>query len=90
MIADKTRFHDEITLKDIGVNKLQSHRWQSIAARPKKDFEGYIREHKEGQKEITTAGALKICRETDRNQKLRAAELANHRRVAIAPVHAIR
>ena len=41
---------------------MQSHPWQSIAALPKKDFEGYIREHKQGQKEITTAGALKLCK----------------------------
>ena len=48
VIAEKTRFHDETTVKDIGVNKPQPHRWQSIAALPKKNFEGYIREHKEG------------------------------------------
>ena len=34
-------------LKEIGVAKKQSERWQSIAALPKKDFEGYIRKHKE-------------------------------------------
>ncbi len=56
----KTRFHDETTLKDVGVNMLQSHRWQSIAALHKKDFEGYVREHRQGQKESTTAGVLKL------------------------------
>ena len=56
----KTLIHDETTLKDVGVNKLQSHRWQSIAALPKKDFEGYVREHRQGQKESTTAGVLKL------------------------------
>ena len=49
----KTRFHDETTLKDVGVNKLQSHRWQSIAALPKKDFEGYILDNKQGNYEET-------------------------------------
>ena len=44
----KTRFHDETTLKDVAVNKLQSHRWQSITALPKMDFEGYIRVHRQG------------------------------------------
>ena len=47
----KNRSHDVtgFRLKEIGVTKSQSSRWQSI---PRKDFEGYIREHKQGQKEI--------------------------------------
>ena len=49
-------------LSSLGITKMQSSRWQSIAALPKKDFEGYIREHKQGQKEITTAGALKLAK----------------------------
>ncbi len=51
-----------IKLSEIGVTKKQSSRWQSIAALPKKDFEGYIRDNRQGQKEITTAGALKLCK----------------------------
>ena len=43
----KNRLHRETNLpailKEIGVTKVQSHRWQSIAALPEKDFEGYIR-----------------------------------------------
>ncbi len=64
----KTRFHDETTLKDVGVNKLQSHRWHSIAALPKKDFEGYICEHRQGQKEITTAWALKLFKAREKSR----------------------
>jgi len=32
-----------VQLKEIGVTKMQSSRWQSIATLPKEDFEGYIR-----------------------------------------------
>ena len=37
-----------VKLKKLGISRVQSHRWQSIAALPKKGFEGYIRENKEG------------------------------------------
>ncbi len=36
----KTRSHDVTALSEVGVTKMQSSRWQSIAALPKKDFEG--------------------------------------------------
>ena len=35
---------------------------KTLIALPLKDFESYIREHKQGQKEITTAGALKLAK----------------------------
>ncbi len=57
-----------VKLKDLGISRVQSHRWPSIAALPKKDFEGYIQEHKQGQKEITTAGALKLCKAREKSR----------------------
>ncbi len=56
----KTVSHDATSLTKLGVSRTQSSRWQSIATLPKQDFEGYIREHRQGQKEITTAGAFKL------------------------------
>ena len=38
----KTRSHDVTALSEVGVTKMQSSRWQSIAALPRKDFEGYM------------------------------------------------
>ncbi len=33
-----------VKLKELGISRVQSHRWQSIATLPKKDFEGYVRD----------------------------------------------
>ena len=44
----KTRSRDVTALSELGIQKKQSERWQQIAALPKKDFEGYIREHNQG------------------------------------------
>ncbi len=40
--GDRKSKSRDVTLKlsNLGVTKMQSHRWQSIAALPKKDFEG--------------------------------------------------
>ncbi len=35
---------------------------KTLIALPEKDFEGYIRDNRQGQKEITTAGALKLAK----------------------------
>lgn len=53
-------------LKELNVSRMQSHRWQTIAALPEKEFEGYVQGHKESRKEITTAGALKLAKPTAR------------------------
>ena len=42
-------------LPDLGITKIESHRWQSVAHLPGKAFEAYIQENKEGSNEITTA-----------------------------------
>ena len=37
----ESKSHD-VTLNDIGITKMQSSRWQSIASVPEAEFEGYI------------------------------------------------
>jgi hypothetical protein len=39
----KSKSHD-VTLKDAGVSKMQSHRWQRIASVPTPTFEAHIGE----------------------------------------------
>lgn len=41
------------TLKDIGINKTQSHRWQTIAAMPERAFEEKIKDAKSREAELT-------------------------------------
>ena len=45
-------------LKEMGIAKKQSSRWQTIAALPEEEFEGHVQEYKGKNKEITTAAAL--------------------------------
>lgn len=48
------------TLKDMGVSKNQSSRWQQEAAVPEETFQQYIDESNENETEITQAGLLKL------------------------------
>jgi protein gp37 len=43
------------TLKPLGIDKMQSHRWQTIAVLPASDFEAQIAETKAHGKELTSA-----------------------------------
>ena len=65
----KSKSHDAtLKLPDLGVSRTQSSRWQTLAKLPEKEFEGYVQGHKEKKREITTAGALKLCKESDRKK----------------------
>jgi hypothetical protein len=43
-------------LKDLGVSKASSSRWQSVASLPEDQFESYIAQAKEGEAELTLKG----------------------------------
>ncbi len=61
----KDRSHDVTDppkLKDIGITKKQSSRWQATAQIPDEDFENHITETKQGGKELTSAGVLKMAK----------------------------
>jgi hypothetical protein len=46
---------DRKTMKDLGISKNQSHRWQTIAKLTEEAFEGHIAKMKESNKELTSA-----------------------------------
>lgn len=69
---DGTNF--EKVISDIGVKKSQAYRWQSLADLPQDDFEEYIEEVVQSEKELTTAGALRLVQEHKRETKQQAAE----------------
>lgn len=54
--------HDVTSLKDIGIEKMQSHRWQLMASLPDGLFESHLDNAKEKGKEITSAGILSAAK----------------------------
>lgn len=64
------RSHDVTRLSDLGIEKMESHRWQKLASIPEKRFEEYIAD----AEEITTAEALRLAKSETRAVKRRSAE----------------
>jgi len=65
LLADlplEARSHDVTHLRDIGLDKHQSSRWQRIASLPEPEFEAYVAQAHNEAKELTTAGALKLAK----------------------------
>lgn len=62
-----SRSHDE-TLKEIGINKSQSSRWQAIATMPETKFEQHLAQTQAEGEELTTAGVLKEIKTAQREQ----------------------
>jgi len=53
---------DTPTLTDLGVEKHQSSRWQTVASLPEEDFEAHVAETKEKGEELTTARVYRLAR----------------------------
>jgi DNA modification methylase len=54
---------DTKTLDEVGIDKMQAHRFKAIAEIPEEVFDTEIRETIESKKEVTTAGLLKVGKE---------------------------
>jgi hypothetical protein len=50
--------HDVILLSDLGIHRMQSHRWQLIAGMPEEAYESEVQEALDGRRELTTATVL--------------------------------
>lgn len=46
------------TLRDLGIERHESHRWQRLAGLPEEELDRYVAEYRRRRKELTTAGAL--------------------------------
>ncbi len=57
------------TLADLGIERMQSSRWQTIASLPDEEFEKHIAETKAERKELTTASVLRIARENNKENE---------------------
>ena len=58
----KTRSQDVTTLADLGIEKMQSSRWQQIASLPEKVFEEFITETKEDGGELTSSSMVRMAK----------------------------
>ena len=58
------------TLKEIGVSKDQSSKWQKIASIPEEKFENFL----SVQKELSTAGVLNYKKSLDRQERVETTE----------------
>jgi hypothetical protein len=60
--AKKKRSHDATVLRDLGIKKSQSSRWQREARVPDEVFERYLAWARENKEEVTSAGLLRLAR----------------------------
>ena len=56
--------HD-VTLKDMGIEKMQSHRWQAIASVPEEKFEEHIATTKADKKELTSISVYRLAKKEE-------------------------
>lgn len=59
--GDMTKLHDATSLKDLGIEKTQSSRFQRIASLSREQFEAWIASCREAKEEMTQAAALKLA-----------------------------
>lgn len=57
----------DATLSDLGIDKMQSSRWQQIASLPDEIFEEHITETRADGKELTSSGILRVARENNKD-----------------------
>ena len=57
------------TYADLGIDRMDAHRWQTIAAMPEEHFESLIAATKSADKELTTAGMYREARVQQRERK---------------------
>lgn len=65
------------TLSALGVSKTQSSRWQKLASVPANEFESYIATTKASQRELTTAGAMRLAKQHTNGAKAPVPDCGN-------------
>lgn len=62
--TDGNRSHDVTGLSDLGISKMQSHRWQTEATVDDESFEQFVRSTHESRRELTSVGLYKLGKKT--------------------------
>jgi N6-adenosine-specific RNA methylase IME4 len=57
----ENRSHDVTGLSDLGIHKMQSHRWQTISSIPEAEFVAHIEKTKASRKELTQGGLIRLA-----------------------------
>jgi hypothetical protein len=57
------------TLEEIGISKVQSSRWQAMAAVPAEKFEAYVADNRK-DRELTTAGVMDLVKDNRKIEKV--------------------
>lgn len=68
------------TLKDLGIHRLQSQRWQQIADLPNEVFEEALSQFKRNQKEITSSFFLKLSKQLKAQKNISTTSINNNKR----------
>lgn len=58
-----------VTLSDLGISPMESHRWQKLARVEEPLFEQYITDSMTGGKELTQTGALKLAPVSEKREQ---------------------
>lgn len=68
----EVRLHDVTApkLSDLGIKKIQSHRWQKIASVPENEFEKHVSRKKEKKEELTSSSVLQLANNLNRNLEI--------------------
>ena len=61
---------DVTSLKDLGIERMQSSRWQAVASLPEKDFEKHVAQVMKSNEELTTIGVIKLARELATDKRM--------------------
>lgn len=72
------------TLADLGIERMQSSRWQTIASLPEDLFEEHIQEVKAEGKELTSAGLVRVAKFESASNKIDAPKITGKYRVIYA------
>jgi N6-adenosine-specific RNA methylase IME4 len=72
-------------LEELGVTKMQSHRWQQVASVDEADFEAHVESVKERGDELTTASVVELAKARDRTDR-RDEKRARSEALAASPV----
>lgn len=60
------------TLEQLGISRMQAHRWQQLAALPAEEFDRYIAATRAQREELTTSGVLRLVGERRQNERATA------------------